>query len=369
MGTEKINGLQFFIMILLFELGSAVVLGFTYEAGGSSWIVILLSMLAGIVLYLLFTYLAGYHPDLTLTEAVCKITGPFIGRLIALVYISYFFYIAARVLGDFSNLIQMTILRLTPLIVVAGVFTLMVVVASCLGIEVIARTAETFFPWVIFFSTLFLLFVYIDGLPDFRNLQPILDKGWEPILTTVFPQGMTFPFGELIVFMMFFPYLAVPDKKTSIGIAGIIISGVMLTVTQVTILAVHGAEAAKLLTIPLLETISLVNIQDIIQRMDPLIIITMIILGFFKIALFFHAAIIGLHETLHIPRSKRIWLVSGAGIVLMAVTYMISHDYVKHVKIGLDIVPLYVHVPLQIILPVLLIGVAFIRNKVLKTSK
>lgn len=363
MGTEKINGLQFFIMILLFELGSAVVLGFTYEAGGSSWMVIILSMLAGIVLYLLFTHLSNYHPTLTLTEAVCKIMGPIIGRVIALLYIGYFFYIAARVLGDFSNLLQLTILRLTPLIVVAGVFTLMVVIASYLGIEVIARTAETYFPWVIFFSALFIFFVYIDGLPDFRNLQPILDEGWKPILTTAFPQGLTFPFGELIVFMMFFPYLTDPNKKTSIGIAGVIVSGVMLTLTQVTILAVHGAEAAKLLTIPLLETISLVNIQNIIQRMDPLIIITMIILGFFKIALFFHAAIIGLHETFHIPRSKRIWLVSGTGIALMLVTYVISHDYVSHVHVGLKIVPLYVHVPLQIILPSLLIGVAFIRYK------
>lgn len=369
MGTEKISGLQFFIMILLFELGSAVVLGFTYEAGGSSWIVILVSMLAGIVLYLLFIHLSNYHPTLTLTKAVRKITGPLIGRVIALLYIGYFFYIAARVLGDFSNLLQMTILRLTPLIVVAGLFTLMVIFASYLGIEVIARTAETFFPWIIVFSTLFLLFVYIDGLPDFRNLQPILDEGWRPIITTAFPQGMTFPFGELIVFMMFFPYLAASEKKRSIGIVAVIVSGLMLALTQATIIAVHGAEAAKLLTIPLLETISLVNIQDIIQRMDPLIIITMILLGFFKIALFFHAAIIGLHETFHIPRSKRIWLVSGAGIVLMVVTYMISHDYVSHVNVGLNIVPLYMHIPMQIILPILLIGIAFLRYKMLKTSK
>ncbi|MFG6119978.1 GerAB/ArcD/ProY family transporter [Thalassobacillus sp. B23F22_16] len=364
MGTEKISGLQFFIMILLLELGSAVVLGFTFEAGSSSWLVILLSMSAGVVLYGLFTHLSNYYPTLTLAEAARKITGPIIGRLIALIYIGYFFYIAARVLGDFSNLIQMTILRLTPLVVVAGVFVLMVTIASYLGVEVIARTAETFFPWVIFFGALFLLFVYIDGLPDFRKLQPLLDEGWKPVLTTVFPQGLTFPFGELIVFMMFFPYLADSSKRTAIGVAGVIISGVILTITQVTILAVHGAEAASLLTIPLLETISLVNIQDIIQRMDPLVIITMIILGFFKIALFFHAAIIGLHQTFSIPRSKRIWLVSSMGALLIVITYLISHDYVSHVNIGLDVVPLYVHVPLQIILPVLLIGIAFLRHKI-----
>ncbi|GGC95665.1 spore germination protein KB [Thalassobacillus devorans] len=364
MVTEKINGLQLFIMILLLELGSAVVLGFTFEAGNSSWLVIIMSTLGGIALYVLYTHLSSYHPTLLLTQAVRKITGPVIGFLIAIVYIGYFFYIAARVLGDFSNLLQLTILQGTPLLVVAGAFTLMVGIASYLGIEVLARTAEVLFPWVIVFGGLFLFFVYIDGLPDFRNLQPILDKGWKPIIDTTFPQGLTFPFGELIVFLMFFPYLAGSTNITRVGIMGVIMSGIILTITQVTILAVHGAETAKLLTIPLLETISLVNIQDIIQRMDPLVIITMIVLGFFKIALFFHAAIIGMHETFLIPRSKRIWLVSGAGIILIIITYMISHDYVRHIFVGLEIVPMYVHVPLQIILPVLLIGIAFLRHKI-----
>ncbi|SEA00141.1 spore germination protein KB [Thalassobacillus cyri] len=364
MGTEKISAFQLFVLIVLFEMGSAVVLGFTFKANQDSWMVILFSMIGGLLLYLLFTHLSNYYPALPLTEAIVKITGPFIGPILAFFYIIYFFYLASRVLGDFTNLMQITILRQTPFIVITIVFTLMVCVASILGLEVIARTAEMFYPLVIFSGTLFLAFVYLDGLPDFRNLLPVLDKGWEPIFSTVFPQTITFPFGEMIVFMMFFPYLISSYKRKQVGVLGIIVSGIILTLLSITILAVLGSEGAKIVAIPLLETISLVNIQDIIQRMDPIVIITMIILGFIKITLFFYAAIIGLHGLFQIPRSKRPVVVISAGLLLIIITFLIGLEYTEHVNIGLQVIPYYVHVPMQLILPLFLVCVAWIRGRI-----
>ncbi|GGD09318.1 GerAB/ArcD/ProY family transporter [Pontibacillus salipaludis] len=360
---ESITRYQFISLVILFEFGSSIIVGLGLEAKQNAWLVILLSMIGGILLYWLFTRFVSSYPDTPFPQVLQIVAGPYLGYLFIWVYIAYFLYIAARVLRDFTMLTAQTILHETPLIAVSLLFMLVVCFACYLGIEVIARTSELFLPFILLMGGLFLMFVFIMDLPKIHHLQPFFNQDIGEILSFVFPTGVTFPFGELIVFTIIFHHLEDPLKSFRYGVTGILYSGTSLLIISVTILMVLGPMIAMNSTVPLLDTISLVNLQGIIQRLDPIVIIIMVITGFFKITIFFYAAVAMLQYLFRLPRRDSKGLIGFMGILVIILSILISPNFVEHMKEGLDIVPIYVHVPMQMIIPSFLFLLLFIRNK------
>lgn len=118
MEKTKISTEQLFALMVLFEIGSAVVVGLGMQAKQDAWLAILLGMISGLILFLVYSYLFDQYPKLPLTSYLEKILGRYLGRVLAFIYILYFIYIASRVLRDFGELIVTTTLKGTPLIVV-----------------------------------------------------------------------------------------------------------------------------------------------------------------------------------------------------------------------------------------------------------
>ncbi|KGP70847.1 GerAB/ArcD/ProY family transporter [Pontibacillus yanchengensis] len=366
MTNEKINRYQLFTLIIFFELGSTFLVGLSLNAGRDSWIVLLLSLLGGIGLLLGYLKLYSWYPDLLFTKAVIKVLGRVVGYPIALLYCIYFLYMGARVLRDFGDLLAITILHGTPLFVTITLFTIIIGFGAYLGIEVIARTGEIFLPWALLMGGLFIFFVYMMGLPQLHNIQPILNDGWSNIWNNVFPAGITFPFGEMIVFSMLYPYVTNQKKLSTTSLFGLFISGLIITLISVTIVTVLGPSWAKSSAVPVLDTISMVNLQDFIQRLDPIVIILLVMAGFFKIALLFYVSFIGLKDLLSIPNNRRGAFVIVLSLLLITVSLVMSKNYIEHTEVGLKIVPLYIHVPMQIIVPFFLISIAIVRKKLAK---
>ncbi|KGX85243.1 GerAB/ArcD/ProY family transporter [Pontibacillus marinus] len=364
MEKAQISSTQFVFLIIMFEFGSTIIVGMGFDAKQDAWLTILSGMLGGVILYLIYTHLHKKFPNAHITTYSSQLLGKYLGYIVAWAYIFYFFYLSARVLRDFSELIVITILKETPLLAVMLIFTLVIVYSCTLGIETIARTGEIFFPYVLGSGLIFLFFVFITGIPQADNLQPPLEKGWVNIFIKTFPQTLTFPFGELVVFTMLFPYLNREEKARKLGIQAILISTLFLIITNLTILASLGPDLAKRSVVPLLDTISLVNIQGIVQRMDPIVIIIMVIVGVMKIVVFFLAAFIGLHDVLPKLKNKKRYVTSSVlGVLLIMVALIMSQSYVEHIFVGLEIVPPYIHVPMQIIIPTILLILSFIRGR------
>ncbi len=364
MEKAQISSTQLVFLIILFELGSTIIVGMGFEAKQDAWVVILLAMLGGIVLYLIYTHLHKKYPKAHITTYSSYLLGKYLGYIVAWAYIFYFFYLSARVLRDFSELIVITILKETPLLIVMIIFTVVIVYSCTLGLETIARTCEIFFPYVLGSGLLILFFIFVTGSLQTENLQPPLEKGWGEILKHTFPKSLTFPFGELVVFTMLFPYLNKEEKARKLGIQAILISTLVLLMTNLTILMSLGPDLAKGSVVPLLDTVSLVNIQGIVQRIDPIVIIMMVFVGFFKIVIFFLAAYIGLHDVIPKLKNKKRYVTSSVlGVLLIVVALMMSQSYVEHLFVGLNIIPPYVHVPMQIIIPTILLLLSFIHGR------
>lgn len=361
MDKGKISSRELFSLIVLFELGSAIVVGLGMKAKQAAWLAILLGMIGGLIVITMYFYLYSKNFNLSLTSYSKKVFGKYIGFFIGLTYVSYFIYIAGRVLRDFGELVIGTVLQGTPLIVVDILMILSIGYGCYLGIEVLGRSGDLFFIVFIFLGVIFFLAVFSSGIIDIRNLFPVLEEGWKPVLTTVFPLTLTFPFGETIVFTMLFPYLSKPKKVVKVGYFAILLSGIILATTIAVNISVLGATTAANSTFPLLQTLAKASVGQFLQRMDPIAILMLVIGGFFKIVVFTYASVLGLKDLFNTKDYTK--FIIPVCILIGILSVKMAGNLSEHIEIGLEKVPKYVHIPLQIGVPTLLCIGTFIKRK------
>ncbi|MHC8965752.1 GerAB/ArcD/ProY family transporter, partial [Priestia aryabhattai] len=86
MEKAKISASQLFILMVLFELGTSLLLPIAMDAKQDAWLAILLGMVFSFVLFLIYHKLYSYYPDLLPTEYMQKILGKAIGSVLAFLY-------------------------------------------------------------------------------------------------------------------------------------------------------------------------------------------------------------------------------------------------------------------------------------------
>jgi spore germination protein KB len=363
METAKISPFQLFCLMFLFELGSSIVVGVGLQAKQDAWLAILLGMVSSLPLYLIYSFLFYQYPGHSLAGYIKQIVGNYIGVPLLLIYIGYFLYIAARVLRDFGALLTTTTLSETPLIVVNGLMILLITYGIYLGIEVIGRTAEAIFFIMIFLGFLGFLSTVSSGIIKSENLTPFLENGWNLIITTVYTQTYTFPFGEMIAFTMILPLLNTPKLGKSIGLYAILASGFILSLTIALEVSVIGTNGATVSQFPLLQTIGKVNIANFIQRLDIIVVGTLILGVFIKITVFFYAGYLGIQDLIHLKKKRHhnYCLLLLCSLILIASIRM-SSNFTEHIEVGLKWVPIYLHWPLQTGIPLILFLITLLKK-------
>ncbi|MBT2722718.1 GerAB/ArcD/ProY family transporter [Bacillus sp. ISL-46] len=361
MEKAKVSAFQLFAMMFLFELGSALVVSYGITAKKDAWLAILLGLCGGIVLFFIYYFLFRQYPNLPLTGYARKIFGKYVGWIIGLLYVVFLLYDAARDLRDFGDLLLSSTLTETPLLAINILLVLAICYVLYLGIEVVARTAEVFVIIMIVIGFTGNLLVYFSGNVEIHNLQPFLENGWKPILTTAFPLTTFFPFGEMIVFTMLLPYLNRPEVAKKVWLSAVISSGLILSYTTSLNIAVLSVEEVERSTFPLLSTIGKVNLMEFLQRLDALVVFTLLINMFFKISILFYGAVIGIVDLFNLKNHQQIVL--PAGIILIFLSMAIASNFAEHIEEGQKTAQYYFFPLIMVILPLFMLVVAMIRNR------
>ncbi|WP_028390892.1 GerAB/ArcD/ProY family transporter [Bacillus cihuensis] len=361
MEKAKISITQLFVLILLFEQGDSMLLPLAMEVKQDSWISILLSTIGGVLLFLVYYRLYRYFPNVLPTDYFQKIVGKVLGKGLAFLYILYFVYFSARLLRSFGEILGIFVYPFTPLIFINIFMVIVVVYTVRKGIEVLSRTAELLFIVLLFLSVTGLILVSSSGLINIHNLTPVLENGISPILKNVFTETLYIPFGELIVFTMIFPYLNSSKKVKSIGVVSVILSGMNLAFGAALNIGVLGTHLASRYQFPLLTTMQSIQILQFLERLDVYFLIALIIGCFFKIALFFYAAVIGISDLFKIREPSQVSY--PLGFVVLFLSIQMASTYSEQLQEELKILPLAIQLPFQVIIPILLLIIAFFKNK------
>lgn len=363
MEKAKISSIQFFLLLFMFELGTAVVVGQGVVAKKDSWISLLLGMGGGVILFYIYYALFRYYPSLPLTAYARKIFGTYIGWVVGLLYTIFFLYTSARNVREFSEVLVTATMPEIPLLVVALLFVMAICYVLYLGIEVLARTAEILGIFLLFVGIIGNIFVYLTGTVEPNNLKPILEYGWKPVLETAFysPMFLIFPFGEVFVFAMLFPYLNRAGTVKIVGLSSLIVSGLILSYTAALNIAVLGVSEVERSPFPLLSTVGKVNILEFIQRLDALVVITLLITVFFKAGIYLYSAVIGMVDLFRLQNHQQI--IFPAGLILAFLSVVIAEDFAEHTEEGATVHIMYFATPFLIILPIVMLFIAFIRQR------
>lgn len=367
MEKAKINAFQLFVLIVLFEHGSALALGLGSDAKQDTWLAILIGMVGGLFLYFIYYHLYQYFPNLLFTSYTQKIVGPFFGKIIAFIYILYFLYTAARVLRDFGELLLTFAYPYTPLFIINTIMLLTVMYAVHKGIEVLVRTGEIIFAFLYILAISGFILVIASGLIDISKLKPILEEGFTNILKVAATQTIYFPFGEMIAFLMILPYLNTPSKAKTVGLIAICLTGINLALTSAVNISVLGVDLLTRSPFPLLSTIQKIQVANFLERLDVFFMLAVIIGGFFKISVFFYIGVIGIADIFKINNFKK--LAYPIGLIILFSSMIIASNFSEHMQEGLHFVPIFIHIPLHVIIPIFLFIIAFIKHRKKKAKK
>ncbi|WP_246941823.1 GerAB/ArcD/ProY family transporter [Bacillus pinisoli] len=358
--VEKISLWQLFILIFIFEMGSAIIVGIGNDAKQDAWIAVSIATLLGVGLVLFFYQISARMEGKNLFEILEWTVGKWIGRMITCLYVLYFIYIAARVLRDFGELLASSILPTTPIEVTMIIIMLIISYVLYLGLEVLGRTGEIFFPYVILFISGIGLGILVSGEIHFKNLLPIMPEGITPIAQAIFPSLLTFPFGELIVFTLIFPYVSNAKYVGKVSVVSVIAAGLLLVYSSIIQITTLGANMKNRATFPMLSAAGEISLLEFIERIDLLIVFIMMFGVIIKVAVFTYGGLKGLE--LVFLRPYRYFIFP----ICMLISYLsvtISDNFAEHMEEGLTFVPYYLHLPFQLGIPLLIFPILLWRTK------
>ncbi|MBY8913509.1 spore germination protein [Bacillus sp. YC2] len=362
MENAKISKRQLFIMIILFELGSSLLIPPGTMAGRDAWLSVLLGCVAGLGLFYVYQALYQFFPDSSPRDYMNELIGRHLSWVISLLYILYFSYIAARVLRDFGEMLVTFAYSDTPLLIVNAMLMLAAIYGVRKGIEVLARAGELLFGIMYFLAAIGLILIISSRTMNLKYLQPMLADGMGTVIYSVFKQTMYIPFGEMIVFVMIFPYLNNRKSVKKTGFLAIIISGLFLAMSVAINISVLDVNLTLRSQFPLLSTIQTIKVEEFLDRLDVFFMLVLVIGGFFKVALFTYAVVIGVSTLFKEKNPSQLAFPVGLGVLILSIS--IASNFSEHMNEGLKIVPIYIHLPFQVIFPVLLLLIAVIKQKV-----
>jgi spore germination protein KB len=325
----KLSKNQMFSLMFIFEVGSTTLFALGIDAKQDAWIVILVALLIGIVFIWIYTELQSAFPDKNFAEIIISILGEKIGIPLAMLYAVYWLWPAARNLREFGELINNTLLPETPLYVILTIFILTSLYALLEGLEVFARTSELIMPVITFSIIALFVMIFISVKVDFNNLKPVLEKGLMPVFEAAYPNVSLFPFGEILIFSMYWCYADEKKAVRKTTMLAAILTGVLLSMTLVMNITVLGVKYTSLATIPLLQTIRLVNIGNLITHIDALGIILMFFGGFYKMSLFLNGVVLVISTILKIKKYNFILVVASFFLLWVSIVFEPSYAYHK----------------------------------------
>jgi spore germination protein KB len=345
--------------MLLFEIGSTTLFALGIGAKQDAWIVVLIATFISLGLVWIFTEIQKQYPSKNLIEILQSLLGKWLSVPLILLYALYFYRSASLNFYEFGEIIRTTFLINTPLLVVLGVFMFTAIYMIILGVEVIGRTAEILMPVLIIFllSTYFL--IISSGKVDFQEIFPVLESGIKPVLKEV-PHVINFPFGESIIFLMYWKFI---DEKESIRKISLLVFGItggLLVLTNMIIIMTLGSELAMKTEIPLLKIIFDINIADIITNLDIIGVIMIFIGGFYKTVLNLYGAVLAV--TTLFKNTNQKWVAIIMGISLIVYSMISFRNITFHRWAGDEIYTPYVHTIFQSI-PILIVIMIWLKSK------
>lgn len=356
----KIEPVQLRKLIMLFMLGRAILIMpgiLASESRQDAWISSAGALLIGICIVLLHRKLWNFYPEMTLAEYAQKLLGSWVGKGFALLFFIYALLLGSMIVRSLGVFMASTMMPETPIEWIMGMFLFGAAVGVRNGLENMGRTADIFFLLVM---SLFILFV-VSIIPqiELENLQPVLGRGFSPVMRGVYQQ-LGFPYLNLILFLMIIPFVTKRDKAGKAFTQGTLIGGVCLLIITMLCILVMGSEGTANELYPSYELARTIEI-GIFQHVEAIMALIWFISIYFQEAVCIYAAVLILVQTFKLSDHRpyvfpvAFMLLPAALIVAPNVSILIEYTFKAGTAFSLTF---------GLFLPIVLLVAAFIRRRI-----
>jgi spore germination protein KB len=362
----KIGVHQFTVITILFTLGSSILIvpsGLAHEAKQDAWIASALGLLVGLLVVMLYNRLGTRYPHMTLVAYSQEILGKWLGITVSFLYFCFFFILAALVLRNIGDFMATQVLIRTPIQFIHVFFLGVVILGVRNGLETFIRTAEIFLPWVFFFF--FLMVVLLPPQMEFNHVLPVFGYGIKPILRAAVPLIGT-PYMELVVFLILFPYISNVRKAGKAFLAGVFIGGLMLIIISLLSILVLGADLTASQMYPSYGLAKKISIGDFIERLEVIMAGIWFITIYFKLSICFYASTTTFAQLLRLKDARQLYYPFG---MIMIVFSIIAYPDTAYFITFATRIWVVFSTTFGLLLPILLLSVAMVRNKKSPTSE
>lgn len=283
MNKEQISHIQIGVLLFVFMTGSSIInipgplIGM---AGNGAWISLLLSGTAGFALLGMLLFLAGRYPGLSYIEFSRKLIGNIPTFVLGLLSLTFLLQMLSAIVMDVGLFMVSSMMRETPIYIFTSLTLLIAALTARAGIEVIARM----FVFLVLLTAVFLFSILLFAIPDYipSQLLPVLPKGIKPVLFGAY-FSFGFPYAEIFVFGMLISYVAPKHRKKlpAVMLIALLFNVFTLCAATISALMVFGPFASELPYV-LFSMARLVEFQEIIQRIESIIGMSLILGSYMK---------------------------------------------------------------------------------------
>ncbi len=307
----KISEKQFIVLLSLYIIGSAILVIpsiIVSIAKQDAWITSILTIVIALGIMPLYIALGKRYPTMLFTEFTEEILGKWIGKVFSIIFLTFPVIAGSLTLYNIGDFIITQVMPETPIVPIY-VFVLSVSLFGVrLGLEVLARSGEILFPWVIALFSLLVLF--LTKQINFDHFQPFFTMGLQPIfISTV--HFLTFPFLDTVVFLMIFPYVKWTSKKRTPVYIGTLIGGVFLIIIIFLCVLVLGVDQTSTRLSPTYLLAKEINVTNFITRIEVIVAIIWFISIFFKLSILLFVLNLGVAQLFNLTTYRFLTLPLG----------------------------------------------------------
>ncbi|WP_107950515.1 GerAB/ArcD/ProY family transporter [Lysinibacillus parviboronicapiens] len=360
MEKQIISARQFTIITLLYSIGTGILIipaSISKDVKQDAWIVATLGVILSLLLVKLFISVATRTPTLTFVEANEKILGKFIGKFTAIGFIILTFLSAGELLYFIGIFMKTEVMPETPNMSFALLFSIIIIFATYLGIEVFARSAEILFPLFMF---IFIVFVFcISPEVKIENIQPVLEASSKSLVASIISFMSIFSF-PMVVLLMIFPSAINVHKSAQKGFyIGTIIGGVVLITIVTLSILVLGPTNTSQRAYPSYALAQRISIGNFLQRIEIVMAFMWICSIYIRTFMYFYASVIGIAQILKIKDHRP--LILPLGMIIIVLSQIVHPNIVHSNNYNKEVWPLFSSV-IAILLPLLLLFIAKFRK-------
>lgn len=353
-GIISSSQLTFLIVGLLqaSTLTAAFVSGITKQ---NTWLILLAGFTITLLLLLVYISLSQKYPNKNLIEINSEIYGRYFGKIMSILYIFYFWFIVPANLRYIADFFSMYLFTETDIIVFIIAIAIICIYTIKKGLEVLARAGFIITILIIISAVL----ITILTLKNIRltNFLPLFQ-----IHLKEFIQGTNLmigiPFGEIIVFLMIFPYINDKKQVKKSAFWGLIIGNIYFLSVILRNTAILG-NIGSIYIFPSYQVARLINIGEIITRMEVLLAVMLLFSVFLKTCIFYYATVLSIAQLLDLKSYKS--LIIPVGIISIVLSITMYNSPVDQAYTAANIYPIYA-IPFIILFPIASLLIAHVRK-------